>query len=194
MLPTTYNPKEHEDAIYDAWKASGIFAPEALKPRTDNPNPEAFTIVMPPPNVTGRLHMGHAMMLAIQDVMIRFERMRGKKALWIPGLDHAAIATQNVVEKDLWKKEKKTRHDVGREEFLKRVDTFVEESKSIIRQQIQKMGTSCDWSRERYTMDAGLSRAVRHVFVDLYRRGYVYRGLRLVNWCPRCSTAISDDE
>ncbi len=186
QLPKAYEAKQYEDPMYQQWEASGFFAP--------GKQGEPFTIAMPPPNATGQLHLGHAMMLALEDLMIRFERMRGKRALWVPGLDHASIATQNVVEKKIWKEEKKTRHDLGREEFLKRVDAFVVQSKNIIRTQVKKMGASCDWSRERYTLDEGLSHAVQTMFVRMYEDGLIYRGDRIVNWCTRCSSTLADDE
>ena len=153
-LDKQYNAQEHEDDIYHAWESSGYFNPDNLKHAK-----EPFSIAMPPPNATGTLHIGHAMMLVLQDLMVRFHRMRGKKALWIPGTDHASIATQNKVEKMLLK-EGKTRHDMSREEFIGRINDYIEHSRSTIRNQIRKMGSSCDWSRERYTFDAGLSRAV----------------------------------
>ncbi|MBI4281229.1 valine--tRNA ligase [Candidatus Uhrbacteria bacterium] len=190
QLGKAYDAKAHEDALYQEWEESGFFNPDKLPGKRTKP----FTIVIPPPNVTGQLHIGHAMMLAIQDLMIRFERMRGKKALWLPGFDHASIATQNVVEKKIWKEEKKTRHDLGREEFLRRVDTFVEQSKDVIRTQVKKMGASCDWSRARYTLDAGLSIAVQTMFVRMYEDGLIYRGNRIVNWCTRCASTLADDE
>ncbi len=189
-LSKAYDAKQHEDALYQEWEESGFFNPDKLPGKRTKP----FTIVIPPPNVTGQLHVGHAMMLAIQDLMIRFERMRGKKALWVPGFDHASIATQNVVEKKIWKEEKKTRHDLGREEFLRRVDTFVEQSKDVIRTQVKKMGASCDWSRARYTLDAGLSEAVQTLFVQMHEDGLIYRGNRIVNWCTRCASTLADDE
>ncbi|MDO8582067.1 MAG: valine--tRNA ligase [bacterium] len=190
QLEKAYEAAKYEEKIYKEWEDAGAFNPDTLTKKRK----ESFTIAMPPPNVTGQLHMGHAAMLAIEDLMVRFERMRGKKALWVPGLDHASIATQNVVEKKIWKEEKKTRHDLGREEFLKRVDVFVQESKNVIRTQIKKMGASCDWSRERYTLDEGLSRAVRTMFVRMYEDGLIYRGNRIVNWCTRCASTLADDE
>ena len=192
-FPKAYEAKLHEDAIYQQWEKSGFFNPD-MKSKVKSQKSKVFSIAMPPPNVTGQLHIGHAMMLAIEDVMIRFERMRGKKALWVPGFDHASIATQNVVEKKIWKEEKKTRHDLGREEFLRRIDAFVSASKNTIRTQVKKMGASCDWSRERYTLDEGLSRAVQTMFVRMYEDGLIYRGDRIVNWCTRCGSTLADDE
>lgn len=182
-----YDASKVEDKIYKKWEASGAFSPQP------NSKQKPFTIVMPPPNVTGRLHLGHASMLALEDLMIRHHRMLGEAALWIPGFDHASIATQNVVEKQLLK-EGLTRHDLGRAKFLARVKTFAEDSKKTIRGQIIKMGASCDWTRERYTLDEGISRAVRTIFVRMYNDGLIYRGNRIVNWCPRCTSTLADDE
>ncbi len=189
-MPKAYDPKAHEGAIRDRWEASGYFAPENLPGERTEP----FTIVMPPPNVTGTLHLGHAVMLAVEDLMVRFERMRGKKALWIPGTDHAAIATQTKVEKLILEQEKKTRHDLGREEFLKRVERFAAESHDTIVNQVRMMGSSCDWSREAYTLDAERGAAVNEAFQRLHEMGLLYRGNRVINWCPRCSSTLADDE
>ncbi|MBI4128173.1 MAG: valine--tRNA ligase [Parcubacteria group bacterium] len=186
-----YNPREFEDAVYNAWEQGGYFRPETVKQIKGT---KSFSIAMPPANATGTLHIGHAMGLALQDLMIRYHRMKGERALWLPGTDHAAIATQNKVEKDLYKAEKKTRHDLGREEFLKRVEAFVESSKATIRSQVRKMGSSADWSRERFTLDPGITEAVRTIFVAMYQDGLIYRGDRIVNWCPRCHSTLSDDE
>lgn len=185
-----YNAKDHEERIYAKWLESGYFTPENLP----GDRIESFTIVLPPPNVTGTLHIGHAVMLAIQDILIRFERMRGKKTLWLPGTDHAAIATQEKVEKELYKKEGKSRHDLGREEFLKRVETFAQESHDTIINQIKKMGCSLDWSREAYTLDEQRNLAVRTAFKRMYDAGLIYRGHRIVNWDPKLQTTVSDDE
>lgn len=187
-LPKTYNSREVEDTIYAAWERSGMFNPDEL-PRRGRP----FSIALPPPNATGQLHIGHAVMLGIQDLVARFQRMRGRRVLWLPGTDHAAIATQAVVEKAL-AKEGKTRQQLGREAFLDRVHTFVHESQGRIRTQMRTLGVSCDWSRERYTLDDGLSRAVKTAFVRLYEQGLIYRGFRIVHWCPRCQSTLSDDE
>jgi valyl-tRNA synthetase len=172
-----YNPQETEDAIYKKWEESGLFNPEnAIKKGFTKPDAEPFSIVLPPPNVTGTLHIGHASMLAIEDSMVRFNRMRGKRTLWIPGTDHAAIATQSKVEKDLEKNEGKRKNDLGREKFLKRVEEFAEKSHDTIVNQIRKMGSSIDWSREAYTLDAERSLAVRTAFKMMYDDGLIYRG------------------
>ncbi|MBU0546544.1 class I tRNA ligase family protein, partial [Patescibacteria group bacterium] len=189
-IPKTYSPKDFEDDIYKDWEAQELFNPDKIKPRRK----EHFSIVLPPPNVTGTLHLGHASMLAIEDLFVRYKRMQGFDTAWIPGTDHAAIATQNVVEKKLWKEEGKTRHDLGRERFLERVEAYVEDSKNIIHNQIRKMGASLDWSREAYTLDETRARAVRKVFKMMYDDGLIYRGYRIVNWCPRCKTTLADDE
>lgn len=189
-IPKVYEAKNVEDSIYKMWEESGFFNPDNLPGKRE----KSFTISMPPPNATGVLHIGHAVMLSIQDTVIRFARMQGKKTLWLPGTDHAAIATNAKVEQILKEKEKKTRHDLGREEFLKRVDEYVVESQATIKNQIRKMGSSCDWSRERYTLDEGLTKAVQHGFVAMYEDGLIYRGDRIVNWCPRCASTLADDE
>lgn len=186
-IEKAYDAKKYEDDIYARWEESGLFTPQAAKGK------KPFTISMPPPNATGTLHLGHATMLAIQDILIRYKRMQGFATLWLPGTDHAGIATQNKVEK-LLAVEGKTRHSLGRERFLAEVEAFVKDSQSVIRNQIRKMGASCDWSRERYTLDEGLSRAVREVFVRMYHDGLIYRGNRIVNWCVRCSSTLADDE
>ena len=194
-----YNSQETEDRIYETWEKSGYFNPDNLPTgEKDSDGKERFTepfsIVLPPPNVTGVLHMGSAMMLAIQDIMVRYARMRGKKALWIPGTDHAAIATQAVVEKQIKKEEDKSRHDLGREELLKRIDAFAKKSHDTIVEQIRKMGASIDWSREAFTLDEKRSLAVRTAFKKMYDEGLIYRGYRVVNWDPKGQTTISDDE
>ena len=189
-LPKAYNPADYEDKIYQDWEKQGLFNPDNLKPRAKG----HFSVVLPPPNVTGTLHLGHAAMLAIEDLMIRYKRMRGFDTVWIPGTDHAAIATQNVVEKKLFKEEKKTRHDLGREKFLARVEEHVENSKNVIHNQLRKMGSSLDWGREAYTLDEVRSRAVKKVFKQMYDDGLIYRGYRIVNWCPRCHSTLADDE
>jgi len=190
-VATAYEPQKIEDKIYKLWEKSGYFNPDKLPDQKKRK--ESYSIVMPPPNATGVLHLGHTLMLAIQDAEIRFHRMQGKKALWIPGTDHASIATQNVVEK-LLAKDGISKEDLGRTRFLKEVDKFVRGSKSTIKTQVKKMGSSCDWSRERYTMDAGLSEAVTEIFVRMYNDGLIYRGFRMVNWCPRCVSTLADDE
>ncbi|OGL68243.1 valine--tRNA ligase, partial [Candidatus Uhrbacteria bacterium RIFCSPHIGHO2_02_FULL_47_29] len=169
----------------------GYFLPKR-RPNTKTKKP--FIISLPPPNATGTLHLGHAMMLAIEDLMIRYHRLKGEEVLWVPGTDHAAIATQNVVEKKIWQEEKKTRHDLGRETLLRRIEEFVEQSRGTIRSQFRRMGASLDWSHERYTLDEGLSRCVRMIFKMMYDDGLIYRGNRVVNWCTRCQTTLADDE
>ncbi|HEY4494322.1 MAG TPA: valine--tRNA ligase [Candidatus Paceibacterota bacterium] len=189
-----YDPQNTEARIYELWEKSGFFNPDNLPGKEDGQRKEAFSIILPPPNVTGILHLGSAMMLAIEDIMIRYERMRGKKTLWLPGTDSAAIATQAKVEKEIQKAEGKSRHDLGREELLKRIDKFVEESKSTILSQIRGMGASVDWSRYAYTMDEPRYRAVMEAFVRMYKDELIYRGHRIVNWDPKGQTTISDDE
>lgn len=186
-----YDPASTEKRLYEAWEKSGYFNPDNL-PNGKERKP--FTIMMPPPNATGVLHMGHALFLTLQDIMIRFKRMRGYAALWLPGTDHAAIATQSKVEKDIQKAEGKSRHDLGREEFLRRAAEFVEGSRDTIRSQVRGMGSSCDWSREAFTLDEARNRAVRRQFKDMYDAGLIYRGNRIVNWDPKGQTTISDDE
>ncbi|MDP3986017.1 MAG: class I tRNA ligase family protein [Candidatus Veblenbacteria bacterium] len=188
-LSKAYLPQDYEISTYQRWEASGFFNPDNL---TSDGKP--FSISLPPPNATGILHLGHAVMLALQDLMIRFWRLRGRRTLWVPGTDHAAIATQNVAEKKLFKEEGKRRFEYGRAEFVRRVNTFAQESRVTIRAQIRSMGASCDWSRERYTLDEGLSQAVREAFVRMYGDGLIYRGKRIVNWCYRCGTTLADDE
>lgn len=185
-----YDPKETEERIYKIWEESGFFNPDNLPERHQKP----FTIMMPPPNVTGILHMGHALMLTIEDIMIRFKRMQGYRTLWLPGTDHAAIATQSRVEKDLAKTEKKSRHDLGREAFMKRVETFAKQSHDTIVSQVRVMGSSCDWSREAFTLDEPRTKAVRTMFKKMFDDGLIYRGFRIVNWDPKGQTTISDDE
>lgn len=191
-LPKAYEPKQVEDAIYAAWEKSGAFRPENLPDLDDRK--ESFTISLPPPNVTGTLHMGHAVMLAIEDAMIRFARMSGKRALWVPGTDHAAIATESKVEKLMIEKDGKTRHDIGRGKFLKRVEKFAQGSHDTIVNQMKKMGTSVDWSREAYTFDKARNRAVNEAFKRMYDEGLIYRGHRVVNWDPKMQSNVSDDE
>ena len=190
-LDKAYDASKVEDAIYRRWEASGFFNPDKL-PGGKKKKP--FTIVLPPPNATGVLHVGHATMLALEDLMIRYKRMRGFASLWVPGTDHASIATQNKVEKLIQENEKKSRHDLGRVEFLKRVETFVKGSQNTIRNQIRKMGSSIDWSREAYTLDKPRSEAVIEMFNRMYEDGLVYRGERVVNWCVRCASTLADDE
>ena len=200
-LEKAYNPKDFEDRIYAEWKEGGYF-----KPKSDPDSPihgcacgcaegrdEPFTVVIPPPNVTGVLHMGHGLNNTLQDIVVRYHRMKGDNTLWIPGTDHAGIATQNVVERRL-KAEGLSRRDLGREQFLERTWEVKREHHEIITRQQRKLGNSVDWSRERFTLDEGLSKAVREVFVTLYERGLIYRGNYLVNWCTSCGTALADDE
>ncbi len=186
-LSKIYEPKSVEEKWYKIWEENGYFTPDPAS------KAEKFVIVIPPPNVTGMLHMGHALDNTIQDIFVRFNRMRGKDTLWIPGTDHAGIATQNVVEREL-AKEKKRKEDVGREKFIEMVWEWKKKYGSTITMQLRRLGASCDWTRERFTMDEGLSRAVRKAFVTLYDEGLIYRGKRIINWCPRCKTAISDIE
>jgi len=190
-LEKAYNPKDFEDRIYSAWESGGYFKPRDAGAGRSGEKP--FVVVIPPPNVTGVLHMGHGLNNALQDIVVRYHRMRGEPTLWVPGTDHAGIATQNVVEKRL-KKEGKSRHDLGREAFVERTWQVKHEHHAIITNQLKKIGASVDWSRERFTLDEGLSRSVREVFVTLYERGLVYRGNYLVNWCTSCGTALADDE
>ena len=187
-LPKVYEPQEVESRIYEMWEQAGCF-----KGHRD-PDKKPFTIVMPPPNVTGQLHMGHAMDCTLQDILIRFKRMQGYAALWVPGTDHAGIATQIKVEEELRTKEGLSRHDLGREKFLERVWDWKHQYGNRIVQQQKKMGASCDWDRARFTMDEVCSKAVREVFVSLYEQGLIYKGSRIVNWCPHCVTALSDAE
>ena len=187
-LPKVYDPREVESSIYKMWMDNDCFRADP------NPDKKPFSIVMPPPNVTGQLHMGHAMDCTLQDILIRYKRMQGYEALWLPGSDHAGIATQIKVEEELRKSEGLTRHDLGREKFLERVWAWKEKYGSRIVEQQKKMGASCDWSRDRFTMDEGCSRAVRETFCELYEKGLIYKGSRIINWCPHCLTALSDAE
>ncbi|HEX9652546.1 MAG TPA: valine--tRNA ligase, partial [bacterium] len=187
-IAKTYDPKNVEDRLYGYWLEKRYFHAEV------NPEKQPYTIVIPPPNVTDVLHMGHAYNNLFQDILIRFYRMNENEALWFPGTDHAGIATQNVVERYLMKEEKKSRHDLGREKFVEMVWLWKELRGGKIIEQLKKMGFSCDWDRERFTMDEGLSRAVLEVFVRLYKKGLIYRGKYIINWCPRCQTALSDEE
>ena len=187
-LAKNYNPAEFEDRIYQGWCDKGYFKPDPDKKK------KPFSIVIPPPNVTGQLHMGHALDETLQDILVRTKRMQGYSALWVPGTDHAGIATQIKVEENLRVNEGLTRYDLGREKFLERVWDWKNQYGSRIINQLKKLGSSCDWSHERFTMDEGCSRAVREVFVNLYNKGLIYRGHRIINWCPRCLTALSDAE
>ena len=190
MLEKTYQPAEIEGRTYRMWEEAGAFKAGAGKRGEAKP----YCIVIPPPNVTGSLHMGHALNNTLQDVLVRFERMRGRDVLWQPGTDHAGIATQMVVERKLAAENKTDRRSMGREAFLRAVWAWKEESGGTITNQLKRLGASCDWSRDRFTMDEGLSRAVLKVFVGLYEKGLIYKDKRLVNWDPKFQTAISDLE
>ena len=187
-LEKVYNPQEFEDRIYDFWLKGRYFHSEPDESK------KPFTIVIPPPNVTGQLHMGHALDETLQDILIRYKRMQGFNALWVPGTDHAGIATQIKVEEVLRKEEGLTRYDLGREKFLERVWDWKKMYGDRIINQLKKLGSSCDWDRERFTMDEGCSKAVKEVFVNLYEKGLIYKGNRIINWCPNCTTALSDAE
>ncbi|MBI4212329.1 MAG: valine--tRNA ligase [Deltaproteobacteria bacterium] len=187
-LPKSYEPKSVESKWYAYWETHGLFhAP-------DTTTKKPYAIVIPPPNVTGALHMGHALNNTIQDILIRWKKMSGYESVWIPGTDHAGIATQNVVERDIWKTEKKRRQDLGREAVIDRIWKWKEEYGNRILTQLRALGSACDWERTRFTLDEGLSKAVRECFVKLYEEGLIYRGKYIVNWCPRCRTALADDE
>ncbi|MFH0887527.1 MAG: valine--tRNA ligase, partial [bacterium] len=189
-ISKVYDPQTVEGKIYSYWENNGLFKPEIKAEVTKN---QSFSIVIPPPNVTGNLHMGHALNNTLQDIMARFKRMQGYNTLWLPGTDHAGIATQNVVERSL-AKEKIRKEDLGREAFIQKVWEWKKQYGSNIINQLKRLGSSCDWSRLRFTMDEGLSKAVRKAFVTLYNKGYIYRGKRIINWCPGCLTALSDIE
>lgn len=184
-LGTRYMPEQIEKKWYQKWLEKGYFTPKG----SGNP----FVIVIPPPNITGRIHMGHALNITLQDIMVRYKRMRGFDTLWVPGEDHAGIATQNAVERHIEGQGKK-REDLGRERFLELVWEWAKKYRLEIRQQIETLGASVDWTRERFTLDDGLSNAVRKVFVELYKEGLIYKGKYMVNWCPRCKTVLSDEE
>ena len=186
-LAKSYKPSEFEDRIYDFWMKGNYFHAEVDKDK------KPYTIVMPPPNITGQLHIGHALDLTLQDTLIRWRRMQGYAALWLPGTDHASIATEAKIVEAM-RKEGVTKDDLGREGFLKRAWEWKEEYGGRITRQFRKLGSSCDWQRERFTMDEGCSKAVKEVFVKLYNKGLIYRGERIINWCPHCCTSISDAE
>lgn len=186
-LNKTYDPKDIEDRLYKKWEDNGYFHAEV------NPDKKPFTIVMPPPNITGQLHMGHALDNTMQDILIRMKRMQGYEALWQPGTDHAAIATEVKIIKKL-KEEGTSKEELGRDKFLERAWQWKDEYGSRIIKQLKKLGSSADWERERFTMDEGCSKAVEEVFVRLYEKGYIYKGKRIINWCPTCQTTISDAE
>src|SRR5580704_9054116 len=187
-IPKAYEPQTVETKWYDYWMEKKQFVADAASKKP------AYSIVIPPPNVTGVLHMGHVLNNTIQDVLARKARMDGKEVLWLPGMDHAGIATEGQVTKQLRKEEKKSKQDIGRDEFIKRVWTWKEKHGGIIISQLKKLGCSCDWFRERFTMDPEYVRDVQRVFVDLYKKGLIYRGKRMVNWCPATQTALSDEE
>ncbi len=188
-LPATYDAAATERALYARWEAAGVFTPAGGRNASRTP----FTVVMPPPNVTAMLHIGHGLNDTVQDVIVRWRRMAGDDVLWVPGTDHAGIATQNVVERQL-AKEGTTRFDLGRDAFVERVKAFVAETGGVILQQLRAIGVSADWSRAAYTFDEERSRAVREAFVRLYDDGLIYRGHRVIHWCPRCLTSLSDEE
>ena len=195
QLPKTYDFKTTEPRIYEMWEQGGYFRPSNDPNRPDfDPSKKPFVISIPPPNVTGELHHGHVMFVAMEDLMIRYHRMKGIPALWVPGTDHAGIATQLQVENDLLRTEEVTREELGREKFLERAWAWQVKYHTIITRQIRRLGASCDWSRERFTLDEGLSKAVREAFVRLYEKGLIYRGPRLINWSPGLKTAVSDLE
>ena len=187
-ISKAYEPQAVEAKWYARWLAEGVFKADPVSPKP------AYAIVMPPPNVTGVLTLGHVLNNTIQDILARRARMLGKEVLWLPGTDHAGIGTQTAVEKHIWRTEKKTRHDLGREEFLRRVLEWQDKYGGIIIEQLKRLGCSCDWSRERYTFDEDYVRAVQRTFVDLYKKGLIYRGRRMVNWDPVALTALSDEE
>lgn len=186
-LAKSYSPKDFEDRIYKYWNENNCFKAEIDK------NKEPYTIVIPPPNITGQLHMGHALDETLQDILIRWKRMSGYAALWLPGTDHAAIATEAKIVESM-KKEGITKEDLGREGFMKRAWEWKEKYGGRIVEQLKKLGSSCDWSRERFTMDEGCSKAVKEAFVNYYNKGLIYRGERIINWCPNCKTSLSDAE
>ena len=187
-LPKIYDPSQVEKKIYDMWLEGGYFEGKI------DENKKPFSIVMPPPNVTGQLHMGHALDATLQDILTRYKRMQGYAALWLPGPDHAGIATQIKVEEELRNKEGLTRYDLGREKFLERVWDWKEKYGNRSVEQQKKLGVSCDWTRARFTMDETCAKAVRETFCDLYEKGLIYKGSRIINWCPNCLTALSDAE
>ena len=187
-LSKTYDPKAFEDRIYEMWEETGSFNADVDRDK------KPFTIVMPPPNITGQLHMGHALDQTLQDILIRYKRMEGYSALWVPGSDHASIATEVKVANKLKEETGKDKKEFTREEFLKYVWDWKKEYGGRITRQCRKLGDSCDWRRERFTMDEGCSRAVNEFFIRLYNKGMIYKGNRLINWCPSCKTTLSDAE
>jgi valyl-tRNA synthetase len=187
-LPKAYDPKEAQEKWLTLWEERGYFHSEP------EPDRKPFTIVIPPPNVTGALHMGHALNNTLQDVLVRWRRMQGYNALWMPGTDHAGIATQSVVERLIFQQEKKTRHDLGRDELVQRIWDWKDRYEARILGQLRQMGASCDWQRTRFTLDEQCARAVRETFFRMFRDGYIYRGKRLVNWDTQLQTSVADDE
>ena len=187
-MSKVYEPDEVENRIYSWWREKGYFKPEV------HPNGKPYTIIMPPPNITGQLHMGHAFDDTLQDALIRYKRMQGYAALWVPGMDHASIATEVKVLNSIKEKENRSKSDLTREEFLKYAWDWANFYRNRIRKQVTKLGASCDWDRERFTMDEGCSKAVKATFVRLYNKGLIYKGTRIINWCPDCQTALSDAE
>ena len=187
-IPKVYDPAAVEKKWYAYWTEKGFFHQPVDKSR------KPFSVVIPPPNITGKLHMGHALDNTLQDILVRWHRMMGDNTCWLPGYDHAGLATQIKVEEELKKKEGLTRYDLGREEFVKRVWKWKEAYGDEIVRQLKSLGISCDWDRQRFTMDEGLSRAVREAFVSLYEKGLIYKGTRMINWCVNCRTALSDVE
>src|SRR3989440_12792557 len=192
-LPAQYDPVQTERAVYERWVEAGSFSAEEKRSRRNGGDRDPFVIVMPPPNVTSVLQMGHGLNITVQDVMVRWRRMVGDEALWVPGTDHAGIATQNIIEKQL-AAEGKTKFDLGRAAFVSRTIAFVEETGGEILRQLRAIGASADWNRTAYTLSPELSRAVREAFVQLHERGLIYRGHRVIHWCPRCLTSLSDEE
>src|ERR1051325_6807205 len=190
-IPKAYEPQAVEARWYQYWLDHRCFTAD---PGRASAKRAPYSVVIPPPNVTGMLHMGHVLNNTIQDILARKARMDGKEVLWLPGTDHAGIATEGMVAKQIWKEEKKSKQEIGREEFIKRVWQWKEKHGGIIIEQLKKLGCSCDWTRERFTMDAEYVRDVQRVFVDLYKKGLIYRGKRMVNWCPASLTALSDEE
>ncbi|OQA04806.1 MAG: Valine--tRNA ligase [bacterium ADurb.Bin400] len=197
VIPKAYEPEQFEQDLYRQWEDAGYFRPEVNMGKSPSYDRQTdgkpFVISMPPPNITGKLHMGHALFATLEDIMTRYHRLMGSPTLWLPGTDHAGIATQTVVDKSL-RKQGINKNELGREKFIEKVWEWKEQYGSTITRQLRRLGSSCDWSRERFTLDEGLSHAVRTAFVDLYNKGLIYRGVRVVNWCPRCHTAIADDE
>src|SRR3954471_2662887 len=192
-LPSQYEPAHVERAIYERWIDARIFSADEKRSRRNGGERDPFVVVMPPPNVTAVLHMGHGLNNTVQDVIVRWRRMVGDETLWVPGTDHAGIATQNIIEKQL-AAEGKTKADLGREAFIARTVAFVEETGGEILRQLRAIGASADWNRTAYTLSPELSIAVREAFVQLYERGLIYRGHRVIHWCPRCLTSLSDEE